>query len=259
MAPLVLLSEIKAGVYRLTLNDETSLNAMGEEMAREFSLLIEKLAAIPELRALVLQGAGKAFSAGGRLDMLQEKIALSFEENERRMLEFYRHFLSFTKLGVPTIAACNGSAIGAGLCLACAADFRICVSQAKFGFTFSRLGLHPGMGATFFVPRVLGAAKARELLFSGRVIGADEALRIGLVSEVVESPALEQAVMRLVEELLGCGPRALRSLRTTLDRDCERELSESLALEARAQAHSYADPEFAEGLQAVREKRPACF
>ena len=118
------------------------------------------------LRVVVVRGAGKAFSAGGDLEMLEKKTELSKEENHRRMLTFYNQFLSIRELNVPVIAALNGHAVGAGLCFSLACDVRIAKDGAKLGLNFVRLALHPGMGVTYYLPRILGIDLASELLLA---------------------------------------------------------------------------------------------
>ena len=247
------------GVGILTLNDPDNLNAMGEEMAKQFREIVSKISASAQApRVLILTGAGRAFSAGGNLNMLEDKSKLSPEENRTRMLDFYNSFLGIIKLPVPLIAAINGPAIGAGLCVACACDIRIAAEKAKLGFTFTRLGLHPGMAATYFLPRVLGEAVARELLLTGRVIEASEALRVGLVSQVVAAENLINSAKAIADEILLCGPESVSSLVQSL-RSPKGSLDETLQHEAILQSYSYASDEFKEGVRAAIEKRKAKF
>lgn len=255
---LVTLHE-KDQVATLTLNDEARLNAMGEPMAEAFRDLVAQL--YPrrhELRAVILTGAGKAFSAGGDLKMLERKQTLSGETNRLRMREFYDSFLSLRSLEVPVIAALNGAAVGAGLCVAAACDIRIAARGAKLGFTFTKLGLHPGMGASWFLPRVVGEARAAELMLTARVIDVDEALRIGLVSEVLEPERLMARAYEIAAEIRAGGPEAVRQLLETL-RNGATSLDAALEREATCQAINYASSEFKEGVRAVSEKRPARF
>lgn len=256
---LVEFEEVAPLIGKITLNDPDNLNAMSEEMAAEFNLLITTLKQRPEeLRVLILTGAGRAFSAGGHLEMLEKKSTLTKEENRQRMLKFYSSFLGILSLGVPVIAALNGHAVGAGLCLATACDIRIAAKDAKLGFTFVKLGLFPGMGATYFLPRVIGTASARELMLTGRVIAADEAHRIGLTSKVVEREQLMPTVMQVAQEILSSGPSSVRLLLETL-RGGSEALQAALDCEAAMQAESYASTEFKEGIRAAIEKRPARF
>lgn len=241
-------------VVTLTLNDPDRLNAMGEDMALEFRGAVERLRQEPP-RVIILTGAGRAFSAGGDLDMLEAKSRLAFEENRRRMLEFYGSFLGVLELGVPVVAAINGHAVGAGFCLAAACDLRVADESAKFAAPFARLGLHPGMGATHFLPRLLGPGLASDLLLTGRRVDAAEALQIGLVSRL--GPALERA-QEAAAELLSGGPTAVAHLLGQLRGDPD-ALLRALENEAREQAHSYASKEFLEGLRAARERRSPDF
>ena len=257
--PLVRCEERSAGVVTVVLNDPDNLNAMSEDMAAEFSQIVRDLKArAGDLRAIVLTGEGRAFSAGGDLAMLEEKQKLSADENRKQMIKFYQSFLSIRTVNIPLIAAINGHAIGAGLCVASACDIRVASEKAKLGFTFVKLGLHPGMGATYFLPRLLGISVATELLLTGRVIDAAYAKEIGLVSKVVPDAALNGEVDGIVSELKGAGPSSVRELLQSLRGD-PAELSAALDREANAQARSYASEEFKEGVRAAREKRAAKF
>lgn len=243
-------------IARITLNAPDRLNAMGEEMAAEFVTLVRKLQGDEGrgLRAIILTGAGRAFSAGGDLDMLERKQQLSGEVNRQKMLQFYHSFLDIRELGVPLIAAINGSAIGAGLCVAAACDIRIAASSAKLGVTFTKLGLYPGMGATYFLPRVVGRAMATELIITGRVISAEEGARIGLVSRVVSDDKIAEEALAIAKEVAACGPESVRQVLKSL-RTGHEHLQAALDREALCQSINYASPEFREGLAAVKEKR----
>lgn len=255
---LVLYDEPKNHIGKITFNDPDSLNAMGEKMAAEFSDTVKRIAKDGKsLRVIILTGAGRAFSAGGDLEMLEGKTKLSGEENRVKMLAFYSSFLDILKLNIPLIAAINGHAVGAGLCVACACDIRIAHEKAKLGFTFTKLGLHPGMGATYFLPQILGRAVATELMVTGRMIDATEALRIGLVSRVVGGDVMNDATS-IAEEILECGPQTTRQLLETL-RKGSTSLEAALENEARCQSVNYASAEFKEGVTAVKEKRKARF
>lgn len=223
-------------------------------MASEFSAAITALKGVRHLRAVILTGAGKAFSAGGHLAMLTAKRTKTPDENRKGMLAFYNSFLCMRDLNVPLIAAINGAAVGAGLCVACACDFRIASDATKLGFTFLKLGLHPGMGATYFVPRIVGASFATELLLTARVITADEALRAGLVSRVCEAGDVLKEAHLIANEILNCGPEATAQLLQTMRGDAAL-VTKALEREADCQSVNYASSEFAEGVAAVQEKR----
>ncbi len=255
---LVLQTIDSDGIATLTLNDEANLNAMSDEMAKEFAEAVRSLKAHRNLRAVILTGAGKAFSAGGHLSMLEAKRTKTAEANRLGMLAFYNSFLCVRELNVPLIAAINGAAVGAGLCVACACDFRVASDATKLGFTFLKLGLHPGMGATYFVPRIVGTALATELLVTGRVISAEEALRIGIVSRVCKAVDVVKEAHAIAAEILTCGPHATGQLLETM-RGEPALLTKALEREALCQSENYASDEFAEGVTAVKEKRLARF
>lgn len=258
-AQLVLCEEDSPGVVTLTLNDPSKRNAMGEEMAGVFSGHLQQLVARDDLRLVVVRGAGGAFSAGGDLKMLRAKSELSESENTRRMLEFYRSFLRIYEVPAPVIAAINGHAVGAGLCFTLACDIRVAQSRAKLGLNFVRLGLHPGMGVTYFLPRIVGPARAAELLYSGRILSAGEAAEIGLVNKVCEEDSFDRALEELKAEILSGGPQAQRALKKSLQSFSPKSLDEVLDREAKCQANDYAGPQFLEGINAAIEKRTARF
>ena len=255
---LVTSTSDSSGIVTITLNDEANLNAMSEEMALEFKSLIASLERSKSAKVIVLRGAGRSFSAGGHLAMLDAKRSKSKDENRLGMLNFYDSFLCVLRLNVPIIAALHGAAVGAGLCLACAADIRLASTDTKLGFTFLKLGLHPGMGGTFLVSRILGKSMATELLLTGRIISAEEGLRIGLVSKLCSKDTLYEEAIKVAHEILSCGPSARLQLLETMRSDLT-GLSSALAREAECQSINYSSAEFAEGLVAIQEKRPAKF
>ena len=255
---LILTSIDENGIATITLNDEQNLNAMSEEMAAEFRLAVQGLKTDERLRAVVIKGAGRSFSAGGHLAMLKAKQEKSEKENYEGMLDFYNSFLSITTLRVPVIAAMHGAAVGAGLCVACAADIRIATESTKLGFTFLKLGLHPGMGCTFFLPRIVGVSRATELLATGRMLRSSDALAMGLVSSVCKNDELESSVHSIIDEILSCGPTATSQLLETMRGDLA-TLPDALKREASCQAKNYKSGEFKEGLSAVAEKRLPAF
>jgi enoyl-CoA hydratase/carnithine racemase len=174
------------------------------------------------------------------------------------MLPFYRAWLSIRRLEVPTIAAVNGAAIGAGLCLALACDLRYAARGARLGVPFVRLGMHAGMGATYLLPDVVGPAHARDLLLTGRVVDADEALRIGLVSQVHEPEGFLDEVLATASEIAATAPIPSR-LTTLALRDGHADLETCLQWEALAQPVTLATADLQEGIAAAREKRPPAF
>ena len=247
------------GVITLTLNDPETRNAMSEQMAAAFLEEIQTIRATASARILVIRGAGKAFSGGGHLDMLAEKTKIPAAENRRLMLDFYHSFLSILDLEIPVVAALNGHAIGAALGLALACDIRIATESAKMGVNFVKLGLHPGMATTYFLQRIVGLPRATELLMTGRILTAQEAWSIGLLSSFHPDGEFETALGALTDDLLNSSPLALRQLKLSLAAAARSTLQEALLREAECQAVSYASTDFAEGVSAAREKRKPTF
>ncbi len=259
MGNLILIEKVEPHIFRIVLNDPESRNAMSDEMAVQFEEAVARLGSDSEVRAVIVCGAGQAFSAGGHLEMLLEKTKKPKQENVKGMLSFYRRFLSISSLPVPVIAAINGHAVGAGLCMALACDFRLAQSGAKFGLNFVQLGLHPGMGATYYLPRLVGPARAAELLYSGRILPTEAALEYGLVNRVISADKFNDEILEAARSIAQAGPQAVRSVKRSLNFGTADQLNNCLEREAAAQAEDYAGPQFAEGIKAAIEKRKPNF
>jgi len=175
--------------------------------------------------------------------------------NQRFMREFYGLFLSVRDLPCPSVAAVHGAAIGAGLCVALACDLRVAARDAKLGLNFARLGIHPGMGATWTLPRLVGPARAAELLFTGRTLEGAEAERIGLVNRAVAADEVRGAALDLAREIAAAAPRAVRAAKRSLAGSAAASLAGQLEVEAAAQALDYETHDLREGLDAARERR----
>jgi len=254
----VLLERDPDGVATLTIDDPQRRNAMTAAMGAELSDRCQELAADGELRAVVLTGTPPAFSAGGDLDMLEELARRTRQEAfdaTTTMRSFYDRFLRVAELPVPVIAAINGHAVGAGLCVALAADLRIVAEDAKVGLNFSRLGLHPGMGATWFLPRVLGAERAAAWLYSGALYDGRSAAAQGLALEAVATDEVLPRARSLAREIAGASPVVVRQLKRSLRLSPQLALDASLEQEAAAQAISYGSEDLKEGLAAARDRR----
>ncbi|CAD7977007.1 unnamed protein product [Amoebophrya sp. A25] len=241
------------------------MNALTEEIAEDFNTIVSTLRRSPgNLGAVVITGfPAPVFSAGGDLAFLQRRADQGrkqhfHQRNSQIMNEFYHKFLSVRSLPVPTIAAVNGAAIGAGACLALACDMRVFCDTAKIGFTFVSLGLHPGMGATHFVSSVAGPEAAFRMLLSGDVVDGREAVQdLRLGSKLVPGdPALcvEEAT-KLGERIARQAPIPMRGCMRSLRNIQDQGLDTALWREADAQAHCYATEDMQEGLAALREKR----
>lgn len=257
----------EGAVAVLTLNDPERRNAMTEAMGRALATHATALAGEAELRAVVLTGAGRAFSAGGDLAMLEARSAAGRADpggaarrrNREEMEAFYRLFLAVRALPCPSIAAVNGAAVGAGLCVALGCDLRIVAEDARLALNFTRLGIHPGMGATWTLPRLVGPAHAAELLFTGRFLDGAEAARIGLANEATPAAEVLPRALALARTLAEAAPAAVRATKQAVARSLTASLDEQLAFEAERQAECFESDDLAEGLAAIRERREPRF
>ncbi|HUI27281.1 MAG TPA: enoyl-CoA hydratase-related protein [Candidatus Kryptonia bacterium] len=252
------------GVVTLTFNRPETRNSMTPAMGEEVVAAVEEIRADAAARVFVLTGAGKSFSSGGDLGMLaRDSGAAPRAPGGASMAgsprDFYTRYLAIRRLAIPTIAAINGHAIGAGLCIALACDLRVAVSDAKMGMTFTKLGIHPGMGATYFLPRLIGTARAADLFFTGRVVDAAEADRLGLLSRVLPREQFADAVQSLAREIAACAPIAVRMTKRALYRGVEHTLDDMLDFEALQQGITFTTADAREGVQAIMEKRPPKF
>ena len=260
MGQLVLLAE-SGGVATLVLNRPEKLNAFGDDMREQLIEVLDAAAAHGGIGALIITGAGRAFCAGGdvqHMAALKERGA-GFDAL-RPLIEAGRTAIAkLAALPFPTLAAVNGPAAGAGLNLALACDLRIASDQASFGETFARIGLHPDWGGTYFLPRLVGLARALELCWTGDVIDAAEALRIGLVNRVVPHAELVGAATALAARLAAAPRASVRLAKQGLGAAFQRTLEQCLDAESEAQAACWASPDAAEGLKAFAEKRAPAF
>ncbi len=243
----------------LTLNRPDLRNALTDrEMIGEIESVCGSVQQDESVSVLILTGAGSAFSAGGNVkDMLNRENMFAgdpaqIRENYRRGIQ--RIPLALHRLDVPTIAAVNGPAIGAGCDLACMCDIRIASEKARFGETFVSVGLIPGDGGAFFLPRVLGYSKACELAFTARVIDAQEALRIGLVSEVAPPETLLERALELAREIAGQPARILRLAKRLFQQAQGRSLEDVLELSAAYQALCHHAEEHEQALRKMLRK-----
>lgn len=173
----------------LTLNRPNEMNALTEVMGDEFISKVKELTAAAEaqqVRAVILRGAGNSFSAGGNLAWLKERSQAGGFINSITMNKFYRRFLCVRDIPVPLVAAIQGFAIGAGCCLTLACDMRVVSKTATLGFTFPKLGIHPGMGSSLLLPRIVSSDFANYLLLTGQTVKGDIAAQRGLALEAVD-------------------------------------------------------------------------
>ncbi|MDX1511526.1 MAG: enoyl-CoA hydratase-related protein [Nitriliruptorales bacterium] len=248
-----------SGVVVVTFNDPERRNAMTNQMGAALQAAVTDVRTDPNVRVVILTGAPPAFSAGGDLDMLAETSRRAREEGvDPGMRVFYDQFLAVRELEVPTIAAVNGHAVGAGLCVALVCDLMIVAEEARVGLNFARLGLHPGMGGSWLLPARVGRQHAAHLLFTGDLVSGRDAAAMGMALEAVPANDVMARAQAIAERIATAAPGVIRQLVDTLRRTDE-TLDERLDREAAAQAVNFASDELVEGLSAIRERRPPRF
>ena len=258
MSDPLLVDRLENGVVVLTLNDPDRRNAMTADLTAAWDATLKDLATESDLRAVVVTGAGSAFCSGGDLSW----IAGDAPENitpiklRAKMYPFYRTWLQIRDLPVPSIAAVNGAAVGAGLCLALACDLRYAAPSARFSAPFTTLGMHPGMAATWLLPEVVGMARTREMLYAGRVVSSSEAVQWGLASAVADD-VLTHAI-DVATAVAAAAPIATRLTKAALAHPY-RPIAEALEWEAAAQPITMASNDLMEGMAAIKERRPPRF
>lgn len=250
--PTVLVSR-EGGITTLTLNRPEVMNSVNVEMLRDLRAALEAVQFDPEARCLIVTGAGeKAFCAGADL---KERAGMA-EPEVRRYIETIRNSFSLVEsLPVPVIAAVNGIALGGGTELALASDLRIVAETATLGLTETSLAIIPGAGGTQRLPRIVGKAKAKELIFTARRIDAQEALAIGLANKVVPTASLLQEARAMAEAITKNGPVAVRVAKRAIDRGMEMDLASALVFESTCYEITIPTEDRTEGLTAFREKR----
>ncbi len=252
---------LDAGVGTLTLDRPERLNALTFDIYRELREVIDETDRHAEIRALVLTGEGRAFCSGGDVEDI---IGELFSRDMQGLLDFTRItgalIASIRRVRKPVIAAVNGTAVGAGAVMALACDVRIASEAAKFGFIFPKVGLcGADMGAGYLLPRVVGLGRASELLFTGDVIKADEALRIGLVNRVVPAAECLPAAQALAARLASGPAFAHAMTKQMLESEQGMTLDQAIEAEAQAQAICMQHPDFRASFDAWQAKRPIRF
>ena len=249
------------GVCWITLNRPERLNALTFEVYRELTDTFAALREEDSVRAVVITGAGRAFCSGGDV---HDIIGELFKRDMQGLLEFTRLTCELVRnmrtLPKPVIASLNGTTAGAGACIALAADIRIAAPSAKIAFLFVRVGLAGAdMGAAYLLPRVVGLAKATEMLYTGDFVSAEEAERIGLYNHVVAADELLDATSVLATRLAKGPAFSLAMTKEMLNRELDVSLDTALEWEAQAQATCMQHPDYREAYEAFVEKREPRF
>ncbi len=252
-----LLFEKKGGVATITINRPERLNALGEGSTVEICRAAADAAADPEVRLILITGAGDAFSAGGDFkDTFARGLEKTAQQWRSRIRTGPNELVRIlTTCEKPVIARVNGVAVGGGATIALACDFRIASDRARFCFPFSRIGVTPEFGCTYLLPRVVGLGKAMELLAFAEMIEAKEAERIGLVNQVVPHERLEEATRAWIDKLLAKPPSALGTVKSMLYRTLSMDMAATLEMEAFAISAAFKTEEHQAAVRAFLERK----
>lgn len=249
----------ESGVLRLTLDRPQQRNALTADLAATLRAAVARAREDSSVRVLVVTGTGPAFCAGADLGALAAD-AETPAQRRSVLADYYRAFLDLRDLPVPTIAAVNGPAIGAGLNLALSCDLRILSRDARLAAPFLRLGIHPGGGCSWLLTRIAGTAAARELLFLGQPLSAERAFELGLANRLVNGDELAETTLDWARAIASLPGPVVRDLKRTLGlAEAGASFEATLAVESAAQAESMASQDAAEGWAAFRERREPHF
>ena len=249
----ILLTDERDGILTLTLNRPEVMNAFNFALLHALRDQIETVRFRPEVRVLIITGAGqKAFCSGADL---KERVSLSDIQVREYITTIRNLFTSIEQLSKPVIAAVNGVALGGGTELALASDLRIASLNATLGLTETRLAIIPGGGGTQRLPRLIGRGKAKELIFTGRRVDAQEALQIGLVNNICEPADLLAESLKMAAMICETGPVAVEQAKYAINYGLETDIHTGLAIESNAYWITIPTQDRLEGLAAFREKR----
>lgn len=248
--------EVKDGVGIATINRPEALNALNSTVIEELSALVNEIENDKALRALIITGEGRSFVAGADI---AEQCPLDLAGGRAWGRRGSALFRRIELLEIPTIAAVNGFALGGGCELAMACDIILASEKAKFGQPEVGLGITPGFSGTQRLARRIGAARAKELIFSGKMIKADEAKEMGLVNAVHAPEALMDAAMEMAQSFAKNAPIAVKYSKACIDRGLQTDLDSGIAMENELFAMCFGTEDQKEGMTAFLEKRPAQF
>lgn len=254
-----LLVEKKERIGTITFNRPEKLNALNEQCIGEFIEALSDIDRDNEIRVVIITGAGRAFSAGLDLDEASKGPSESALQVVpiQGSVSWIPHIMRNMKK--PIIASLNGPAVGAGFTIALACDIRIASEEAQMSAAFVRVGLIPEFGSTYNLPRLIGVAKACELVFTGKTIGAKEAREIGLVNEVIARDELEAATYKMATEITQAAPIPLQLAKKALYQGLDSDMDTQIQFEQLAQSTCFKTEDFREGIKAFFEKRRPLF
>ena len=248
------------GIGTVTINRPDKLNAFYGSMRQDIAAAVRELAQDAAVRVLIITGAGRAFCAGADIGYMKDLLERNDTANFTALVEAGRAVVTVIReTPKPVIGSMNGPAAGGGANLALACDLRIASEQASIGQTFSKIGLHPDWGATFFLPRLLGPSRAFELFASGEMLGAEDALRLGLFNRVVPHERLQAETRALAAGLAAKPPIALALAKKAVYASESHSLADMLDLELEHQLRCFKSRDAREGFAAFLEKRSPSF
>lgn len=256
MAYETIIMQIEEGIATITLNRPEVLNALNDQVFNELADAASKLAADPEVRVVIITGGEKVFAAGADITQMASASAVDVTTGDKPS---HRAFRLIENMPKPVIAVIAGYALGGGCELTLVADIRIAADNAQFGLPEIKLGILPGAGGTQRLPRLIGAGRAKELIFSGDFIKADEALRVGLVNKVVPADQLFIEAQKMAKRFVARGAVALRLAKSSVNEGLRMDLEAGLQYEHRCFSLLFATEDQKEGMRAFIEKRPAKF
>ncbi|RLB91787.1 MAG: enoyl-CoA hydratase [Deltaproteobacteria bacterium] len=249
----ILLKEEKNKIIILTMNRPRVMNCLNFDLLYAIKNEIDELQYRTDIRTVIITGAGeKSFCAGADL---KERAGLTPDEVKRFIITIRNLLTAIQNLPIPVISAVNGIALGGGTEVALASDIRIASKTAGMGLTEARLAIIPGGGGTQRLPRIIGVAKAKELIFTGRRVDAKEALDIGLVNQVTSPETLLDECMKMADMIKETGPIAVEMAKYAIDKGIETDLATGLAIESNAYRVTIPTEDRIEGLKAFKEKR----
>ncbi|MCH3966021.1 MAG: short-chain-enoyl-CoA hydratase [Clostridium sp.] len=248
--------EKEGKIALITINRPKALNALNSETLVEIDSVIDKIAADDEILAVILTGAGKSFVAGADIS---EMKGLNASGGRKFGILGNKVFRKLENLEKPVIAAVNGFALGGGCEISLACDIRIASSKAKFGQPESGLGITPGFGGTQRLPRLVGTGIAKELIYTSKIINADEALRVGLVNKVVEPEALLDEAKSTANQIAANAPIAVKLCKAAINKGIQTDIDTGIAYESEVFGECFATEDQKEGMGAFLEKRDKSF
>lgn len=253
----------RGAVTEITLNRPQSLNALNDEMMQEFSLALQKVAHDPEVRCVLLKGAGASFMAGGDVKMFHQELGKSAAELRERFQEFVGalHPLieKLANLRVPLVAAVQGAVAGFGVSLTMLCDFVIAADDSYFTLAYIHLGTTPDGSSTWFLPRLVGLRRAKEIALLGERIPAAEAARLGLAYKVVPRASLDEEAAGFAAQLAAGPTHAYANTKALLHASFNRNLMEQMDAEVESFAECASGADFAEGVRSFVERRKPVF